>query len=544
MSSSMLSALPSPDEEKTFSFGAFPVLDTPSKARARYVRQLSDNEVAYFLPSRADGVNDMCIQLRVKAPLRLMHRERGALVWAILRMRHPLLASKIEMHDYDDIRLIYEPPSSPEDAVRDAEEHMGWGFGSMDEVIDSCLNGSRILASDRVSHLSVSRAPAQEPYPSPPQTPSLSSVGQDAFQTAREEKHEFQVLLTALHCLGDGMAMHTMANDFFSMVGGSKSDDELRAYMAAEWKKHVERPMADGNDLLPPCLEDSLPELKGELTRAAARVDYDRVLAKQIGGHTLPRRENPSRHIVIGKHTFDAEMTKSMLKKCKSQNVSFAGAMFAACNISWARMTSREQQALPMMIYSAMNVRPFLRPRPHDSYMFLALGYFNIVLPSFLGQDEAKTFWHRARSVKDQISKAQKTPMLIPRIREMTRRRAAQSRIWGREDDEKAAGTWVPPPPRPVSNTPATPRAPSTVLCGLSMLGNLDTMYTYDAYPDIEVLALNNGPRLRGNGALMFAYTFLGKTSVHFYYDEGAIEPKALTMFWDGMLGAVNEFMA
>ena len=36
-----------------------------------------------------------------------MHRERVALVWAILRMRHPLLASKIEMHDYDDIRLMY-----------------------------------------------------------------------------------------------------------------------------------------------------------------------------------------------------------------------------------------------------------------------------------------------------------------------------------------------------------------------------------------------------------------------------------------------------
>ena len=35
-------------------------------------------------------------------------------------------------------------------------------------------------------------------------------------------------------------------------------------------------------DLMPPCLEDSLPEDKGGITRAAARVDYDRVLAKQI----------------------------------------------------------------------------------------------------------------------------------------------------------------------------------------------------------------------------------------------------------------------
>lgn len=39
-----------------------------------------------------------------------MHRERAALVWAILRMRHPLLASNIEMHDYDDIRLMCVQP--------------------------------------------------------------------------------------------------------------------------------------------------------------------------------------------------------------------------------------------------------------------------------------------------------------------------------------------------------------------------------------------------------------------------------------------------
>ena len=113
-------------------------------------------------------------------------------------------------------------------------------------MIDSCLNGPRLLASDRVSYLLVSRAPAQEPYPSPPQTPSLPSVGQGAFRTSGEEKHEFQVLLTALQCLGDGMAMHTRANDFFSMVGGGMSNDELRASVAAEWGARIAKPMADG----------------------------------------------------------------------------------------------------------------------------------------------------------------------------------------------------------------------------------------------------------------------------------------------------------
>ena len=68
----MLSALPSPDEERVFRFGAFPVQDDQSKARPRYVRQLSDNEVAYFLPSRADGVNDMYVP-RHSQPLAKLH---------------------------------------------------------------------------------------------------------------------------------------------------------------------------------------------------------------------------------------------------------------------------------------------------------------------------------------------------------------------------------------------------------------------------------------------------------------------------------------
>lgn len=36
-----------------------------------------------------------------------MERTRVSLVWAIMRLRHPLLASKVEMHDYEDIRFVY-----------------------------------------------------------------------------------------------------------------------------------------------------------------------------------------------------------------------------------------------------------------------------------------------------------------------------------------------------------------------------------------------------------------------------------------------------
>ena len=34
---------------------------------------------------------------------------RVCAAWTILRMRHPLLASKVVMQDYDDVRFVYVP---------------------------------------------------------------------------------------------------------------------------------------------------------------------------------------------------------------------------------------------------------------------------------------------------------------------------------------------------------------------------------------------------------------------------------------------------
>jgi hypothetical protein len=40
------------------------------------------------------------------APERLVDYQRVKTVWAILRGRHPLFASRVEMHNYDDIRFV------------------------------------------------------------------------------------------------------------------------------------------------------------------------------------------------------------------------------------------------------------------------------------------------------------------------------------------------------------------------------------------------------------------------------------------------------
>lgn len=85
-----------------------------------YERAMGDSELSYYLPSRADGVNDMFVvlystswltfyrylHLGFKAPPHLMRQEWVTLVWSILRMKHPLLASKVEMHSYEEVHFV------------------------------------------------------------------------------------------------------------------------------------------------------------------------------------------------------------------------------------------------------------------------------------------------------------------------------------------------------------------------------------------------------------------------------------------------------
>ena len=200
-------------------------------------------------------------------------------------------------------------------------------------------------------------------------------------------------------------------------------------------------------------------------------------------------------------------------------------------------------------MYAAMNIRPCLVPRPlNDSYCFLAVGYFNVVLPSFLPSsgDVVKTFWHRARSSKNQIIRAAKSPMINSRNREMAFKRGRQARTWAREDDAKASGLPLPPPPATpprLSGPNIPPPPPSAALIGLSMLGNLDAVYKHGSFPDLKLHTLTSGSRQRNGGMLLFGYTFAGKLWVSLGYDENGFEPKPLEMFWDNMLKSMHELL-
>lgn len=199
------------------------------------------------------------------------------------------------------------------------------------------------------------------------------------------------------------------------------------------------------------------------------------------------------------------------------------------------------------MMYSALNLRPYMAKSP-ASYWFLAVGYFNVVLPSFMPRtiSDTQTFWHRARISKDQSTRAAKNSMAVYRTHEMAKKRGAQSRAWGKEDDQKADGTWVPKPPantQEVPDIPLPPKAPSTALIGVSLLGNLDGIYKHQDFKSIKMHTLTTGSRQRNGGMLLFGYTFVGKLWLSLGYDEEGFEKETIGKFWDGLQAAVGEFL-
>lgn len=78
--------------------------------------------------------------------------------------------------------------------------------------------------------------------PTPPLTPSPSSEALELspaidvdLPQENERVRQYELLICAMHFLGDGMALHQFANDFFGLLGGEKSDGELREMLSEEW---------------------------------------------------------------------------------------------------------------------------------------------------------------------------------------------------------------------------------------------------------------------------------------------------------------------
>ncbi|KAJ7161432.1 hypothetical protein C8R43DRAFT_992866 [Mycena crocata] len=488
-------------------------------------RPLGETEVSYFLPSRQSGVNDMYLHLGFRSEPGIMARSRVCLVWTILHLRHPLLASKVEMHDYEDIKFVHAAPESVMEALESGDANLEYRSQSKDEMIDSYLNGARTLSNERLSYLVISQ-----------------QVAKDCSQPLDvSSPEEFDLLLCATHFLGDGMALHRFANDFFVLLAGDMSEGELQTMLTEEWYSRWGGNKDDSGGL-PSSLETRLPPMPdGKFRRAVYRVDFEASQARLIGGHSFPRRSGHARKTVVPTVSIDPERTKLMLRKMQS-TVGF-DLNFAICNIAWAR-TCDQNWELPTMMYSALNLRPVLTAsKAFNDYWYLAIGYFNVVLPAFIPKsgsekDIEKIFWHRARVAKYQSTRAAKSTMLVSRSSEMARERGQRARIWAREDDEKERGTWK-APPSPVASGDVVSKPPSAALIGLSLLGNLDGIYKHPTFPKVKLHTLTTGSRQRSGGMLLFGYTFLW---ISLGYDAMGFDD-TVERFWGNVLTAVDTLL-
>ena len=63
---------------------------------------------------------------------------------------------------------------------------------------------------------------------------------------AEEERtQQYELLICAMHFIGDGMALHTFANDFFGLLGSSKTDAELEDMLNTEWSERWQNKQND-----------------------------------------------------------------------------------------------------------------------------------------------------------------------------------------------------------------------------------------------------------------------------------------------------------
>ncbi len=72
----------------------------------------------------------------------------------------------------------------------------------------------------------------------PPPTPSPNQDGNSKLLLgeAVTSMRQHELLICAVHFMGDGMALHQFANELFGLLGSDKSEDELETMLDKEWK--------------------------------------------------------------------------------------------------------------------------------------------------------------------------------------------------------------------------------------------------------------------------------------------------------------------
>ncbi|GAA5843624.1 hypothetical protein JCM5353_007284 [Sporobolomyces roseus] len=511
-------------------------------------RRLGPTEVSYYLGSRGQGslggVNDMYLHIGFSAPSGLVTAERILEVWKTILSRHTLLWSTVKFEDYYNIHFFNRVPrdSAEFDDIVRARMEIKIGLhpkGEGRNILNDYLNGERTLSDERLAHLVVS-------------TP------EESLSSKNGENQEYDFFLYSTHFLGDGMALHSTANEFFTLL----SDPNFAPPAS---------PPSDSPNLslLPPALESKVATSKewGKTAWSAAKTDFKRNEAKNLGGQSFPRASLGTRHTLVPTVSYSSTDSSKILQTCKQNSSTIASALFALSNLAYIRSTPSDQlnKRLPTNLYSALNVRGFLEEEPGRDEYHIAIGYYNIILPSFYPSSipVPQYFWHQASSVRKQTSRVVKSRFLKSRTLLMGFERERRSIGFERADEEKNGvregmkGLGITDLTEEKvekvgeevevkrEEGKMTEKVPNVSLMGLSMLGNLDGIYQHALYEikGIKLHTLTTGSRQRSSSLLLFSYTFSGKLWISLGYDSNGFERGVIESWWKQLLMGVDELL-
>ncbi|KAF7308749.1 hypothetical protein MKEN_01074000 [Mycena kentingensis (nom. inval.)] len=481
-----------------------------------YTRLLGPNELSYFLPSRANGLNDIFTRVMFRAPPSMVTPFRLQCVWAIVRTQHSTLSSRIEMPPgrYNEAAFSYTPPASPKDAFEEAARALTICDDKTGvQLDDHFVHGPRELSATCLSRMYVARC----------------------NDGASDGKILVNMAFSSLHTITDGTSanIYTILQYLGGPVrpdGSVRTDEQLFAILQAEWRKRWGSSEAtEALDAITPSAESRLPFPTSQFQVAAWRIDSLNFHRKAIGGHTFPRLPsigNTTRQAML-EIKFSGAQTLALVSKCASEGVNLANAVFALCNMAWLRTAASRGPEF------VANLRRHLAPvAPLTSPMALALGYGTVVLPGFLPSGHQahlkSAFWHRAKSVKTQMNKQLKSPMFLPRAQVLAVERGRRSKAFAKMDDEGIEG-----PPPPPANSPTNSAAPSIALMGISHLGDLGTSYQPDSYPALEFVDSVGHSRKAPGGILLFTRVAAGQCfSMMLEWDAAAFPKGLVEDFW------------
>ncbi|GAA5849079.1 hypothetical protein JCM3766R1_002291 [Sporobolomyces carnicolor] len=532
-------------------------------------RRLGPTESSYYLGSRGEGkvggVNDMYLHIGFRAPSKTMSEGRVLAAWKTILARHVLLSSSVEFSGFYDARFVYQIPRNAREFHEFARSRLRTETGTSAEVLlNSYLNGERLLGDDRLAYL-------------------VLSTPEQTFSNDSDEIQDYDFFLFSTHFIGDGMALHTTANEFFTLLA---ADGDIREPFEPSFERDLDL------SLLPPTLEDhvKVSGMQGSLAWQTRKADLGRIDAKNIGGQTFARASRGPRHTVVPTVSFSLAESKRILSKCKSHGSTIASALFALSNLAYIRSTPADRmlKALPTNFYSALNVRGILRGQERKDPYHLAIGYYNIILPSFYPPAStvptSTYFWHQAASVRRQTSRIVKSPFLTSRTVLMAFERERKSIGFERaaeestrassylqkgvrglgitsdgdavdkeiermrreaEDGERTKERAKAKEQRERDSSRSESTVPKDSLMGLSMLGNLDGIYDQGGFAErgFELDTLTTGSRQRPGALLLFSYTFAGKLWISLGYDSNGFVEGTIEAWWRELLRGVDEIL-